>query len=111
MAPSTSLAPLSLLLLLPLRSSEGFQGLASSLTALLFTQVRGREILRSSSGMFQRPPIWGTEPVNPQTLGELDEGDLPRRVRLTRCSATQGPRQTRDRRRRGASARSCGRRG
>src|SRR5215203_1341295 len=42
MAPSSSLAPLSLLLLLPLRSSEGFQGLASSLTALLFTRVRGR---------------------------------------------------------------------
>src|SRR5215218_9187984 len=41
-------------------------------------------------------------------VGELDESNGPRQVRLTRCPRTHGHRQARAWRRRGASARSCG---
>jgi hypothetical protein len=48
-----------------------------------FSELRLFTILGSSPGKFQRSPIWGTETGESHALGELDEGNSPRQVRLT----------------------------
>src|SRR5829696_7277606 len=85
-----------------------------------FSEVRECGVSRKLASKVSKTTHFGgcTAPRDAVTLGvttpvrkggELDEGDRPRRVRLSRCPGTQGHRQARDRRRRGTGSRACGR--
>src|SRR5215203_4213719 len=104
----------------PGRTSENTQNANFAKTE--FYEVRELGVSRKVASKVSKTTHFGrcTAPRDAVTLGattpvgkggELDEGDRPRRVRLTRCPGTQGHRHPRDRPRRGTDSRARGRRG